>query len=97
VGDRETERSFAFRARPYGIKTPFALFTEVARYHLYDVVERITTPMLVTDPEDDQFFPGQPQRLSTPCPGRRRWPHSPVNRAPTTIVSRSPVASSRCG
>ena len=67
----ETERSFAFRARPYGIKTPFALFSEVARYHLYDVVERITTPMLITDPEDDQFFSGQPQRLFDALPGEK--------------------------
>ena len=33
------------------------------KYKLYDVVDKITTPLLITDPDDEQFFPGQPQEL----------------------------------
>ena len=35
------------------------------------VVEAITTPLLVLDPEDEQFFPGQPQELYDRLPGEK--------------------------
>ena len=57
--DPTVARTLAFRAKPYGKTSPFDLLTEVNRYTLYDVVDKITTPMLITDPEDEQFFPGQ--------------------------------------
>ncbi|GAA3610183.1 alpha/beta hydrolase family protein [Microlunatus ginsengisoli] len=59
----EMERTIAFRAKPYGLTDPFDLFTEVNRYTLDGVVDKISTPMLITDPDDEQFFPGQPQEL----------------------------------
>jgi hypothetical protein len=34
-----------------------------------DVVDRITTPLLVADPDDEAFFPGQPQQLYDALPG----------------------------
>jgi dienelactone hydrolase len=54
-----------FRGRPYGIKSGsrYELFAAVAAYRLGNEVENVTTPMLVLDPEDEQFFPGQPQEL----------------------------------
>lgn len=65
-------RTLAFRARPYGLlDDPFALFTEVRKYAVTDVVDKITTPMLVLDPEDEQFWPGQPQRLYDLLPGHK--------------------------
>lgn len=57
--DPTVARTLTFRAKPYGKTSPFDLLTEVNRYTLYDVVDKITTPMLITDPEDEQFFPGQ--------------------------------------
>ena len=42
---------------------PLDVFTAARQYKLADVVEQITTPWLITDPEDEQFWPGQPQRL----------------------------------
>nr|QLH55543.1 hypothetical protein [Myxococcus virescens] len=64
-------RVLAFRSRPYGTRTPFDTFTEVGRYHLRDVVDRITTPLLITDPEDEQFWPGQSQALYRALPGEK--------------------------
>jgi hypothetical protein len=49
----------------------YDLFDAVARYRLGDEVQNITTPLLITDPEDERFFPGQPQELYTDCPVRR--------------------------
>lgn len=78
AGDRETfdrymasgpadpvqERIFRFRARPYGgFDSAFDLFTEVGRYRLDEVAASIDTPMLVCDPEDEEFFPGQSHEL----------------------------------
>ena len=31
----------------------------------------ITTPLLITDPDDEQFFPGQPQQLYDLVPGTK--------------------------
>jgi hypothetical protein len=59
----ETARTFAFRARPYGDQDPFDLFTDVRRYNLRDVVGQINTPLLITAPEDEQFWPTQSREL----------------------------------
>jgi dienelactone hydrolase len=64
-------QEFAWRAKPYGITDPFDLFVAVRRYRLDpDVIRRITTPLLVTDPEGEQFWPGQSRQLydSLPAP-----------------------------
>jgi hypothetical protein len=63
-GDPETARTFAYRARPYGASSPFDLFTEIRRYQLRDVVDGIRTPLLITEPEDEQFWPGQSEQLA---------------------------------
>ena len=68
--DPAAARALAFRARPYGERTPYELLTEVSRYTLYDVVDQISTPTLITDPDDEQFFPGQSAELyaALTCP-----------------------------
>lgn len=62
-----------FRGRPYGVTngSRYDLFSEVAAYRLGDEVSDIRTPLLITDPDDEQFFPGQPQELYDRVPGRR--------------------------
>jgi dienelactone hydrolase len=64
-------RTLAFRGRPYGMTDPFDLFTEVRKYQVRDVAARITTPLLVLDPGDEQFFPGQPRQLYDLLPGAK--------------------------
>jgi alpha-beta hydrolase superfamily lysophospholipase len=61
----QQERVFRFRARPYGgFESPFELFTAVSRFRLDDqLIGRITTPTLVFDPDDEEFFPGQPEEF----------------------------------
>ncbi|CAN5418473.1 alpha/beta fold hydrolase [soil metagenome] len=59
----------AWRGKPYGITDPYDLFTAVMGYTLDDLPKQITTPMLVTDPEGEQFWPGQSQRLYDALPG----------------------------
>ena len=66
-----TARTMAFRSRPYGMTDPFDLFTEVRRYQVRDVAGQITTPMLILDPDDEQFFPGQARQLYDLLPGEK--------------------------
>jgi hypothetical protein len=56
-------RTLAFRMRPYGTDDPYEAFRAVLAYNLRDVVDRIECPVLVTDPDDEQFWPGQPQQV----------------------------------
>jgi hypothetical protein len=67
----EAARTLAFRSKPYGLTDPFDLFTEVRKYQVRDVAARITTPLLVLDPDDEQFFPGQPRQLYDLLPGEK--------------------------
>lgn len=71
-GDPDTERTFLFRARPYGLANdPFDVFTEVMAYNLRDVVGQIGTPLLLTDPQDEQFWPGQSRELYDALSGEK--------------------------
>ena len=69
--DSKVARTLAFRSRPYGMTDPFDLFTEVRKYQVRDVVGQITTPILITDPDGEQFFPGQPRELYNLLPGEK--------------------------
>jgi hypothetical protein len=55
--------ALAFRMRPYGMTSYFDVFTAVQQYRLGDLAGQITCPMLVIDPENEVFWPGQAQAL----------------------------------
>jgi dienelactone hydrolase len=68
--DKAAGRTWAFRARPYGASSAFDTLTEVVRYRLGpDILARIQTPLYVTSPEGEQFWPGQSQQLAEAVPG----------------------------
>jgi hypothetical protein len=46
--------------------------TAARQYNLTDVVDQISTPLLITDPEGEQFWPGQPQQLFDKLRGAKR-------------------------
>jgi hypothetical protein len=60
-----TRATLAFRGAPYGLNggSSYDLYKKVSAYQLGDEVTQITTPILITDPESEQFWPGQSQRL----------------------------------
>jgi hypothetical protein len=66
-----TTTTLTFRGKPYGLHngSRFALYEKVAQYHLGDEIQKITTPLLITDPEDEQFWPGQSEQLYDRLPG----------------------------
>jgi len=57
------KKALNFRMRPFGMTSYFDVYTEVMRYDLTDVAGTITCPMLITDPDAENFWPGQPRRL----------------------------------
>jgi Prolyl oligopeptidase family len=68
-----TRATLHFRGDPYGVAgdSRFDLYQEVKRYRLGDEVKQVTTPLLITEPEDEQFWPGQSQALYDLLPGPR--------------------------
>ena len=79
-----------------GSAIPFDVFTEVSRYHLRDVVGQIRTPLLITDPQDEQFWPGQSRQLYDALTGEKEileftaeqganWHCQPMGRQLTNI------------
>jgi hypothetical protein len=46
-----------------------AVLDEVVKYDVTDVAGQIATPLYITDPDGEQFFPGQPAELAALVPG----------------------------
>ncbi len=61
--------TFAFRARPFGFASPFDVYTAVQRYTLEGIVDKIRCPLFITEPDGEQFWPGQSKRLYDALPG----------------------------
>jgi hypothetical protein len=56
--------TLAFRSRPYGFKSAFDTFTAVKEYALTnELAKQISSPLLIADPEGEQFWPGQSNKL----------------------------------
>jgi dienelactone hydrolase len=60
--------TWAFRARPYGTTGYAETLQAVSSYRLGDDAARIATPLLLSDPEDEQFWPGQSAALAAAAP-----------------------------
>ena len=69
-----TRAVMAFRGAPFGIAgdSRYELFKTTEAYRLGDEVSQITTPVMITDPEDEQFWPGQSKRLYELLPGEKQ-------------------------
>ena len=64
MGSSESLRyTLRFRMRPYGTDSPYDAFKMAEQYTLEGVAEKIRCSMLVTDPENEQFWPGQAHRV----------------------------------
>lgn len=59
----QVRATLAFRMRPYGTDSCYEAFRAAQHYNLKDVAGQIQCPMLITNPEAEQFFPGQPKEL----------------------------------
>jgi hypothetical protein len=63
------KKTLTSRGRPYAHDDWFDLFTAVRAYRITpELAAHITTPVLITDPEDEQFWPGQSKELAALLP-----------------------------
>jgi hypothetical protein len=63
--------TLAWRMRPYAVTSYFDFYRAVDAYRLSDTqLAAIACPMLITDPEHEQFWPGQSARMAAAltCP-----------------------------
>lgn len=58
-----------FRTRPFGMTSLYDVYKAVEQYRLDGLVDQIRCPMLITDPDNEQFWPGQSRRLYEALPG----------------------------
>lgn len=61
--DPAFKAALAFRMRPYGFGSYYDTFKATMDYNLADVVGKIECPILITEPENEAFWPGQSRRL----------------------------------
>jgi hypothetical protein len=59
------------RIRRFGQSSAYDAFKAAQEYNLTGVVNQIRCPILITDPEGEQFWPGQSQKLYDALPGRK--------------------------
>ena len=65
-------QEIAWRAKPYGDQaSDYATFKAVEEYRLGDVIKDIQAPMMITDPEGEQFWAGQSEQLFDALPGAK--------------------------
>jgi hypothetical protein len=55
--------TLAFRMRPYEGETTYDIYKSLAEYTLDGVADRIKCPILITDPDNEFFWPGQSKKL----------------------------------
>ncbi len=60
---RAMRGTLAFRMRPFGSESPYDVYSALGEYNLGGVAEKIECPILITDPENEQFWPDQPKQL----------------------------------
>jgi len=62
--DPATKNSMVFRMRPYGVSSYYDVFKATMHYNLTEVAGQIACPMLITEPVNEAFWPGQSRRLN---------------------------------
>jgi hypothetical protein len=68
-------QAMAARGRPFAQPTAYDTFKAATEYNLRDVVTEIQTPMPITNPDDETFWPGQSQNLYDNLTGEREITH----------------------
>ena len=71
----------AKRLEPYGTDSLAKVLLELRAWDLTDVAGQIQAPILITSPDDEQFWPGQSQELHDLCTGARSRTVVPFTRA----------------
>ncbi len=65
----------AARGRPFAKPTVYDTFAAALEYNLRDVIGDVKTPMLITDPDEESFWPGQSAQMYGQLKGEREIVH----------------------
>jgi len=78
----EAKARFDYRKAPYGLNgaAPSRVLAEVARYRLGAELDAIRTPLLLTEPAHERFWPGQSRALLARLPHAELTPISALDR-----------------
>ncbi|MGD0939631.1 MAG: prolyl oligopeptidase family serine peptidase [Terracidiphilus sp.] len=63
ASNARSRMTLCFRMRPLAMTSYYDAFQAVQKYNLTEAAGNIRCPMLIADPEGEQFFPGQSQKL----------------------------------
>jgi Prolyl oligopeptidase family len=63
TSDPATKSNLNFRMRPFGFTSYYDTYRAVLAYNLRDVAAKITCPMLITEPANESYWPGQSRQL----------------------------------
>jgi pimeloyl-ACP methyl ester carboxylesterase len=63
ASDPATKADLRFRMRPYGFTSYYDTFKAVQDYNLEGIAKQISCPMLITEPINEAFWPGQSRQL----------------------------------
>jgi hypothetical protein len=62
--DPKMAEVMAARSRPFAKPTPFDTFTAALGYNLREVIGKVKTPLMIMDPDDEAFWPGQSKEMT---------------------------------
>jgi len=67
---KSVRQSLAFRMKPYATDNYYEWIRAARRFNLRGVIQHIRCPVFIADPENEQFWPGQPRRVfeALECP-----------------------------
>lgn len=65
----------AARGRPFAKPTAYDTFEAALQYNLREVIRSVRTPLLITDPDEEAFWPGQSKEMYEHLTGDRAVVH----------------------
>jgi hypothetical protein len=60
---KAARQELEFRMKPYCTEDYFEWIKKARKFNVRDVITDIKCPIFIADPEDEQFWPGQPQQV----------------------------------
>jgi hypothetical protein len=67
--------AIAARGRPFCKPTVYDTFAAAFEYNLREVIGLVKTPILITDPDEESFWPGQSKKMYARLTGDREIVH----------------------
>jgi hypothetical protein len=61
--DPATKSNLTFRMRPFGFTSYYDTYKAVSEYNLEGIASQISCPLLITEPVNESYWPGQSRRL----------------------------------